>query len=174
MSHPKAAPESQSHGCCSSQATEGEKLERQLWSYIKSLDVKTLEQKIAHEFQSIHPDGARNKLQELELIKKLHLGNFSFSNFKSTESHDTIIVTYMISADENIAGQHLSHKTTPRLSIWKKSSNSGWQWIAHANLHSLSHQEHGHPEQHENGHHDQHEHGHGQQKQGQHRQHCCE
>ena len=119
-----------------SHENEGEKLEKQFWADLKSLNLKSLEKTIATEFQSIHPDGARNRNQELELIKKLKLGNYTISGLKTTYQGDTIVVTYEIAAEENIDDKHLSRKATPRLSIWKKNQNQ-YQLIAHANLNPL-------------------------------------
>lgn len=115
---------------------EGERLEREMWEDMKSFNLQALESKIAPEFQSIHPDGSRNKTGELELIKNLNLRHFSLSNFKITESGDMLIVTYLVSAPETIDERRLSSKPAPRMSIWKKKDGQ-WQWIAHANLHPM-------------------------------------
>lgn len=116
---------------------EGERLEKQIWADMKALNMKEIEKKLAPEFQSIHLDGQRNRASELELIKNLHLGNYTISNLKSTEQGDTLIVTYQISVEETIDKRHLTHKASPRLSVWKRNRNNEWQWIAHANLISL-------------------------------------
>ena len=41
-------------------ASEGEKMERQMWADFKAKNWKAVESKIAEGFQSIHPDGARD------------------------------------------------------------------------------------------------------------------
>ena len=117
-------------------ASEGEKMERQMWADFKAKDWKVVESKIAGGFQSVHPDGARDRAGEIALIEKLNLGEIAFSNFKSTTNGDTIVVTYMISVQEMIDGKQLSKKPAPRLSVWKKGT-SGWQWICHANLNPI-------------------------------------
>jgi hypothetical protein len=117
-------------------ASEGEKMERQMWADFKAKDWKVVESKIADGFQSVHPDGARDRAGEIALIEKLNLGEIAFSNFKSTTNGDTIVVTYMISVQEMIDGKQLSKKPAPRLSVWKKGT-SGWQWICHANLNPI-------------------------------------
>lgn len=121
----------------SAMSTEGERLERELWENMRTLDQHALEKKIAQDFQSIHMDGTRNREQELDLIKKLKLGKYTLSNFKTQEHGDTITITYMASADETIDERHLSAKTAPRMSVWRKDKNHHWQLIAHANLHNL-------------------------------------
>jgi hypothetical protein len=117
-------------------AADGEKMERQMWADFKAKNWKEVESKIADGFQSVHPDGARNRAGEISLIEKLNLGEISFSNFKSTVNGDNIVVTYLIAVQETIDGKQLSRKPAPRLSVWKKGT-SGWQWICHANLNPI-------------------------------------
>ena len=111
-------------------------MERQRWADFKAKNWKEVESKIADGFQSVHPDGARNRAGEISLIEKLNLGEISFSNFKSTTNGDNIVVTYMVAVQETIDGKQLSRKPAPRLSVWKKGT-SGWQWICHANLNPI-------------------------------------
>ena len=117
-------------------AADGEKMERQMWADFKAKNWKAVESKIAEDFQSVQPDGARSRAGEISLIEKLNLGEIAFSNFKSTTSGDNIVVTYMIAVQETIDGKQLSRKPAPRLSVWKKGT-SGWQWICHANLNPI-------------------------------------
>jgi hypothetical protein len=117
-------------------ASEGEKMERQMWADFKAKDWSAVEKRIADGFQSVHPDGPRDKAGEITLIKDLNLGEFTLSNFKSTIASDTIVVTYMIAVHETIDQERLATKQTPRLSVWKKGTH-GWQWICHANLNPI-------------------------------------
>jgi len=112
---------------------DGEKMERQMWEDIEAKNWKAVEGKIAEGFQSVHPDGARDRAGEISLIKNLNVGKTALSDFKSTANGDNIVVTYMISAQETIDLERLPTKPAPRLSVWKKAAN-GWQWICHANL----------------------------------------
>jgi len=116
--------------------TEGEKMERQMWADFKAKDWKVVESRIAEGFQSIHPDGPRDRAGEISLIEHLNLGVFTLSNFKSTVNGDNIVVTYMIAVQETIDQQRLPAEPTPRLSVWKKGTH-GWQWICHANLNPI-------------------------------------
>lgn len=116
--------------------TEGERLERDLWNDMKTFNWNALEKKLAPEFQSVHNDGPRNRTGELALIKNLQLGNYTLSNFKTSQQGDTIIVTYTVSADETIDDRRLTTRPSSRLSIWR-NHNGQWQWLAHANLISL-------------------------------------
>jgi hypothetical protein len=117
-------------------AAEGEKMERQMWADFKAKNWKEVESKIAEGFQSIHPDGARDRAGEISLIERLNLGEFTLSNFKSTVNGDNIVVTYLIAVQETIDQKRLPGKPAPRLSVWKKGTH-GWQWICHANLNPI-------------------------------------
>jgi hypothetical protein len=117
-------------------ASEGEKMERQMWADFKAKDWKSVEAKIGDGFQSIHPDGARDRAGEITLIKSLNLGDFTLSNFKTTVNGDNIVVTYTIAVHETIDEIHLPTGPAPRLTVWKKGTG-GWQWICHANLNPI-------------------------------------
>jgi len=117
-------------------ASEGEKMERQMWADFKAKDWAAVERKIADGFQSVHPDGPRDRAGEITLIKNLNLGEFTLSNFQSTVNGNNIVVTYVIAAHETIDQERLPTKATPRLSVWKKGTH-GWQWICHANLNPI-------------------------------------
>ncbi len=112
---------------------DGEKMEKQIWEDIKAKNWEAVESKIADGFQSVHPDGARDRAAEISLIKNLNVGETALSYLKSTVNGDNIVVTYMISAQETIDLERLPTKPAPRLSVWKQGA-SGWQWICHANL----------------------------------------
>jgi hypothetical protein len=116
--------------------SEGEKMERQMWADFKAKDWTAVERKIADGFQSIHPDGPRDRAGEITLIKNLNLGEFTLSDFKSTVNSNNIVVTYMIAGQESIDQERLGTKPTPRLSVWRKGTH-GWQWICHANLNPI-------------------------------------
>ena len=117
--------------------SEGETLERQMWADFKAKNWASVEAKIAPNFQSVHPDGPRDRAGELTLLKGLKVGaEYTFKDFKVTQDGDTLVVAYWISVQETIDGKALSSKPAMRLSIWKKNA-TGWQWIAHANLNPI-------------------------------------
>lgn len=120
-------------GSTTAETFEGEKHERQIWDDIKSFNIEALERKIAAEFQSVHADGARNKVGELELIKNLDSSNFTLSKFKVSQLGDTFVVTYLVTVEETLDAKKQPKRTTPRMSVWKKNGGE-WQMIAHANL----------------------------------------
>ncbi len=115
---------------------DGEKMEKQIWEDIKAKNWNAVEAKIAEGFQSVHPDGARDRTGEITLIKNLDVGQVTFNDFRSTMSGDNIVVSYMISVQETVDLERLPTKPTPRLSVWKKGTH-GWQWICHANLNPI-------------------------------------
>jgi len=116
-----------------SETSEGEKLERQMASDIQAKDWKAVEARIADGFQSVHPDGVRDRAGEIALLKGMNFGASILSNFKSTTIGDNIVVTFTMTVAETIDGKQLPAKPAYRLSVWKKGAD-GWQWISHANF----------------------------------------
>jgi Domain of unknown function (DUF4440) len=115
------------------ETSEGEKLERQMASDIQAKNWKAVEARIADGFQSVHPDGIRDRAGEIALLKGMNFGAFTLSNFKSTTIGDNIVVTFTMTVGETIDGKQLPAKPAYRLSVWKRGVN-GWQWISHANF----------------------------------------
>src|SRR6266487_2794963 len=74
-------------------ASQGEKLEREMAADIKAKNWNAVESRIADGFQSVHPDGPRDRAGEIALLKKMTFGDFTLSNFKSTVVGDNIVVT---------------------------------------------------------------------------------
>ena len=118
-------------------ASEGEKLERQMAADIKAKHWNAVETRIAEGFQSVHPDGVRDRAGEIALLKQMNFGDFRLSNFKSTTIGDNIVVTFSMTVAQTIDGKQLPPKPAYRLSVWKKGAG-GWQWISHANLAPIS------------------------------------
>ncbi|MFH1363124.1 MAG: nuclear transport factor 2 family protein [Candidatus Omnitrophota bacterium] len=114
----------------------GEKLLRQLWADMKKPDMAAIEKTIAKGFQSVHQYGSNNREQEIKLIEGLKLDKYTLSNIKITRDGIVIVATYFVSVEETIKGKRLSKKPAPRLSVFLKT-DSGWKWIAHANLKPL-------------------------------------
>jgi len=114
----------------------GEKLLRQVWEDLKKPDMEMIENKIAQGFQSVHQFGSNNREQEIALIKGLNLGSYTLSDIKITQNGPVIVATYFVSVEETIKGKRLHKEPAPRLSVFVKT-DSGWKWIAHANLKPL-------------------------------------
>src|SRR5215472_14287631 len=115
------------------ETSEGEKLERQMASDIQAKNWKAVETRIADGFQSVHPDGVRDRAGEIALLKGMNFGAFTLRDFKSNTIGDNLVVTFTMTVAETIDGKQLPTKPAYRLSVWKKGVN-GWQWISHANF----------------------------------------
>jgi hypothetical protein len=114
----------------------GESLVRKAFADARSEDVEDLGKMIAPGFQSVHVDGARDRQAEIELFKGLDIHDYTLSDFKVTRVGPALIVTYFLAVAETIDGKRLSAKPSARLSVWLET-DSGWKWIAHANLKPL-------------------------------------
>ena len=111
----------------------GEQLVRKLFADMKSGNVTSIEAMISPAFQSAHQDGARDRDQEIELIRNLKMGTFSLGDFKESREGDVLVVTYTVSTEETIDGNRLDREPARRLSVFQKTEK-GWLWVAHANL----------------------------------------
>src|SRR5436189_5959698 len=103
-----------------STTNDGEKMEKQMWEDIKAKNWEAVEDKIAEGFQSVHPDGARDRAGEISLIRHLNLGELALSNLKTTVNGENIVVTYMIAAQRAMDLKRLATKAVPVLSGRKK------------------------------------------------------
>jgi hypothetical protein len=123
-------------GDAESEQCQGEVLLRQLWEDMRKADMNALEKTLANGFQSVHQYGTSDREQELELLKKLNFDKYTLSDIQITQNGPVIVATYFVSVEETIKGHRLSKEPAPRLSVFLKT-DSGWQWIAHANLKPL-------------------------------------
>jgi len=113
----------------------GEELVREIFKDIENSDITALKKKMAKSFQAVHSFGASDLQQEIKTLQKLQLGEYTLSDFKVTHEDQLLIVTYNVKAEETIKGERIEDKPIPRLSVFVKK-DSGWKWIAHANLSS--------------------------------------
>lgn len=111
----------------------GEELVREVFLHIHNSNIQALENMLSEHFQSVHEFGASDRQGEIDILKNIELGEYSLSNFQVTGGNDIIIVTYNLTAKETIQGKEVPHKPVPRLSVFI-NTNSGWKWLAHANL----------------------------------------
>jgi hypothetical protein len=114
-------------------ASIGEKLVTELFTAMKAKNWDKIENMIHPAFQSVHHDGARNKSQEIQLLKRLSLGSYQLSNFKITMSDTLLVVSYIVSAEELIDGKPTLSEPTCRLSVFHKTDD-GWKWVSHASF----------------------------------------
>ena len=114
-------------------ASIGEKLVTELFTAMKDKNWDKVENMIHPAFQSVHHDGARNKSQEMQLLKRINLGNYRLSKFKITMSDTILVVSYIVSAEEFIDGKPTSSEPTCRLSVFHQTED-GWKWVSHASF----------------------------------------
>ena len=88
-------------------------------------------------FQSVHQDGARLRKAQADLLRLLHVGEYVLSDFTTTRSKDTLVVSYTVSVAETIDAARLSTTKAWRLSVFTLRDGR-WLWTAHANLRPLS------------------------------------
>lgn len=106
----------------------GEKLAKEFWSVLKSGTIDSYAYRISEGFLALHYYGAGNKTEEIGLIKTIKLGEYKLSDFVESKIGNTIIVTYKVTADEELYGS----KTKPayRMTIWQNINNI-WILTAH-------------------------------------------
>jgi len=74
--------------------TLGEILVRQLWTDMKETDMKAINETISEGFQAVHQYGTNNRQQEIELISKLRLGDYTLSRHQNNSKDPLIVATY--------------------------------------------------------------------------------
>ncbi|MFP4527489.1 MAG: cache domain-containing protein [Candidatus Kapaibacterium sp.] len=118
----------------------GEQLVRDMWKHMGDKNWTEIENSIAQGFQSVHSDGARSRSEEIDLIKKLNINDYTLDNFITTRNGDVLVVTYTISVAETINNERLSSSPAVRQTVWLNTGDK-WKWIAHANLKPLENTE---------------------------------
>ena len=114
----------------------GEQLVRQYWEALRTQDVDALEAILAPGFQSIHEDGTRNREQQLAFCAGLDIDKYTLTDFVTSRQGATIVVTFMASVEETLAGVRTTSSPAPRMAVFLMTEN-GWQLIAYANLHAM-------------------------------------
>lgn len=106
----------------------GEKLANDFWSHIKAGTIDSYADKISDGFLALHYYGAGNKTSEVELIKTIKLGEYKLSDFKESLSGNVIVVTYKVTADEELYGRKI--EPSYRMTIWQ-NVDKVWLLTAH-------------------------------------------
>ncbi|MCF8356324.1 MAG: nuclear transport factor 2 family protein, partial [Melioribacteraceae bacterium] len=109
----------------------GEKLTNEFWEVIKDGTIESFADRIADGFLSLHPDGTRHKPEEIELIKGIKLGEYELTDFVESRIGNTIMVTYKVTSQEELAGHKI--KEAYRMTIWHLQ-NDVWLLGGHCNL----------------------------------------
>jgi len=109
----------------------GEKLTKEFWTVLKSGEIDSFSDRISEEFLALHQYGAGRKAEEIKLMKTIKLGDYTLSDFTEMESGNTIIVTYKVTADEELGGQKIN--PAYRMTVWQ-TRNDVWLLTAHCNM----------------------------------------
>ena len=114
-------------------AVEAEELERLSVKLIQDKNWAALEAMLDPACQFVGMSGACDRASAMSLMKEMNLGPVKFKDFKVTQAGDNLIISFWLAALEFHEGKELSPEYSPRLSVWKKTSNQ-WQCIAYADL----------------------------------------
>jgi hypothetical protein len=114
-------------------ATLGEQLVREFWEAIRTQDADALDAILAPGFQSVHQDGARNRDEELALCAALEISEYTLTDFVTTRQGATIVVIFMASVEETLAGTRTTTAPAARMAVFLMTED-GWRLVAYANL----------------------------------------
>lgn len=90
---------------------------------------------LAKQFISLHTDArARNKTEELTLIRHLNMRLPTITNFQAIRNNNVIIATYRVAVAEYINGKLYSTQPMPRMTILQRNKKGRWLILAHVNL----------------------------------------
>lgn len=109
-----------------------ESLVKQVWTNFASNNTDALSEMMVEGFQSMHQDGPRNKAEELDIISKLKLGEYSIMFGNITESDNVLMVSYKVTVKETIKDQTYD-EITWRFDVFG-NVNGEWKWFSHVNL----------------------------------------
>ncbi|OWF65918.1 hypothetical protein B6A14_09175 [Polynucleobacter hirudinilacicola] len=112
---------------------QAEALERLSVRHIQEKNWQALEDMLDPACQFVSSTGSYDRASAMTLMKEMNLGEVGFKDFKVTQAGDNLIVSFWICAIEYRDGKQLSSSYSPRLSVWKKSSDT-WKCIAYADL----------------------------------------
>lgn len=112
----------------------GRDLVNKFFTMAQANDVAALDKYLAPGFQSVHDFGASDKAHELELMKNLKLTGFELSDFRTTRTGSTLVVTYRVKAHKEVLkSKKMTSRPAMRMTIFTKT-DSCWLMTGHANL----------------------------------------
>jgi len=112
-------------------ATGGEQLEKQFWDDIQKKDWKDLGPRIAPEFTSSGPAGARDRAAMLDEWKKWDLRSVSLSDVQVKSAGGDFIVTSNVTLTGTIDGQPVPSQLVHSMTVWQQVSK-GFVAVAHS------------------------------------------
>jgi len=115
----------------------GQQQVERLWADFAKSDLAALDMFVAPGFQSLHKDGARDWVQERQLVADLKLTPYFLSDYKVSRNGDVLVVTYACKVGETIADARLAKESTPRLDVFQLTG-SEWKLLAHVNVRDVT------------------------------------
>lgn len=112
-------------------ATGGEQLERQFWNDIQTKDWKDLGPRIAPEFTSTGPSGAKDRAATLEEWSKWNLQSVSVSDVQVKSAGADFIVTADVTVTGTLNGQPAPSQPVHTMTVWQQVSK-GFVAVAHS------------------------------------------
>lgn len=108
------------------------------FSAMKNGDLNKAASYLSPKFVSIHTDGiVRDKTQEMNLIKNLHMKDYHLTNFKFSQNGDVLVVTYKDAGAERIDNKPIAPDAAGRMAVLQKQGDQ-WLIIAYANMDKIS------------------------------------
>ena len=109
---------------------------RQFWEAVRTADVDALDAILAPGFQSVHQDGTRSRDKELALLAAIDISEYTLTGFVTTRQGAAVVVTYMASVEETLAGVRTTATPAPRMAVFLMTE-AGWRLLAIANLKAM-------------------------------------
>lgn len=123
--------------------SRGERLEKQLWKYVKHNDMPSVKRHISKQFQSINSlqlfgpatmYSVLNRFLQIRAFEERGYAYYQFSHMKVTEGEKIIVVSYKAIA-RSIAAPKLKEDfyievPVKAISTWKKIGHT-WKWVGH-------------------------------------------
>jgi hypothetical protein len=104
---------------------------------MKHQQVNTAASFLAPQFVSIHTDGVvRDRKQEVQLIRYLHMKDYHLSDFKFSRSDNTMVVTFKDQGSEQIDNKPIDTTAAGRMAVLQKKGTK-WTILAYANLDAI-------------------------------------
>lgn len=100
-------------------------LEKKFWMNVQNKNTRKFSKMLASIYQTMTPNGIRNKRQQIRQLEAANLLGFGFNHPRATRKGDTLVFSYDFIAIGNgiVSG--------PQISVWKKMC-SGWKMISRA------------------------------------------
>ncbi len=109
--------------------SKGEKLLRRFWNDMRDKNTDLIKRYTSPKFQSVHPEGALDRKEELQLIASFNFTSYTLSDIRITRERNVYIISYW--AQKGL--EEAVEPVAPRLTIFEKVHGK-WKLVAHANF----------------------------------------